>query len=263
MSLSLEQMERMAEELFQAESQRREISKFTDRFPGLDVEAAYQIQQLLIEKKMKSSHRIIGRKLGLTSYAKQRMMGVFEPTYGTLLEDMIVEEEQPVVYSELIHPKAEPEIAFVLGNDIEGPAVTGVQVMAATKYVLPALEIIDSRYENFRFTLPDVVADNSSSSRLILGGKVTKISDVNISLLGMVLYKNGQMITTGAGAAVLGHPATAIAWLAKKLYQHGQKLRKGDIVLSGAITGAIDIVHGDRVEAKFESLGSVSVRCVD
>ena len=246
-----------------AEKEREELIRLTEDYPEFTVEDGYVVQEQLISRRIDEGNRVVGYKLGLTSKPKQEMMGVHEPTYGVLLDYMQLEEGEPVRYSELIHPKAEPEIAFYLNEDIEGPAVTGADVLAATKYVFPAIEIIDSRYKDFKFTLADVVADNSSSSRFILGGRPCKASDVDLSLMGMVMNKNGEIETTGAGAAVLGHPATAIAWLVKKLYHRGDKLRKGQIILSGAITAAITIKPGDVVQANFEKLGSVTVRCTE
>jgi 2-oxo-3-hexenedioate decarboxylase len=246
-----------------AEKEREEIIRLTEDYPDFTVEDGYVVQEQLIQRRIAEGHKITGYKLGLTSKPKQEMMGVHEPSYGVLLDYMQLEEGEPVRISELIHPKAEPEIAFYLNEDLEGPSVTGVDVLAATKYVFPAIEIIDSRYKDFKFTLPDVVADNSSSARYILGGRPCKISDVDLSLMGMVMTKNGEIETTGAGAAVLGHPATAIAWFVNKLHERGEKLRKGQVILSGAITGAVTIKPGDVVQANFEKLGSVTVRCVE
>ncbi|MDM5196702.1 fumarylacetoacetate hydrolase family protein [Fictibacillus enclensis] len=260
-SLTADQIEQLAVLCKDAEEQAHEITKLTDEFPNLSVDEAYAVQQKLIHLKQAEGKKVIGRKLGLTSVAKQQMMGVHEPTYGTLFDYMMLSETEPVDLSSLIHPKAEPEIAFYMGEHLEGSNVTGIQVLSATKYVMPAIEIIDSRYKDFRFTLPDVVADNSSSSRVVLGGKATRVEEIDLSLLGVVFYKNGNLESTGAGAAVLGHPATAVAWLVNKLYLQGEKLRKGDLVLSGAITGAYSIQPGDHVDVRIEKLGNVTIHC--
>ncbi|BAU28279.1 2-oxo-3-hexenedioate decarboxylase [Aneurinibacillus soli] len=261
MSLTPEQLEQCVDIVEHGEAERQEIDRLTEQYPNLTMEEAYDIQQRLIARKQEQGQRVLGRKLGLTSRAKQQMMGVHEPTYGTLVDYMLINEGEPVCYSELIHPKAEPEIAFYLKEDLEGPAVTGAQVLAATEYVFPALEIIDSRYRDFKFTLVDVIADNSSSARYVLGGKPSRVTDLDLSLMGMVFYKNGEIVDTAAGAAVLGHPATAVAWLVRKLHERGEKLCKGDVVLSGALTGAIDFRPGDIVQAHFEKLGSVTLTC--
>lgn len=245
------------------EKEREEIIRLTEDYPDFTVEEGYLVQDQLIARRVAEGKRVVGYKLGLTSVAKQQMMGVHEPTYGVLLDYMQLEEAEPVRNSELIHPKAEPEIAFYLNEDLEGSSVTAAQVLAATRFIFPAIEIIDSRYKDFKFTLADVVADNSSSSRFILGGRPCKPEDLDLSLMGLVMTKNGEIETTGAGAAVLGNPATAIAWLVKKLHERGEKLFKGQVILSGAITAAIAIQPGDVVQASFEKLGSVTVRCVE
>ncbi|HBI04492.1 MAG TPA: 4-oxalocrotonate decarboxylase [Paenibacillaceae bacterium] len=247
----------------QAEKERKEIIRLTEDYPELTVEEGYFIQEQLIARRVAEGNRVVGYKLGLTSKAKQEMIGVYEPSYGVLLDYMQLEEGDPVPYSELIHPRAEPEIAFFLQEDLQGPKVSGVDVLAATKFIFPAIEIIDSRFQNFKLTLPDGIADNSSSARFILGGRPFKISDVDLSLMGMVMTKNGEVETTGAGAAVLGHPASAVAWLANKLHERGEKLNKGQIILSGGITAAIEIKPGDIIQARFDKLGSVTVKCSD
>jgi 2-oxo-3-hexenedioate decarboxylase len=164
-----------------------------------------------------------------------------------------------LVYDELIHPRVEAEIAFVLGEDLEGPGVTGAQALKATRYVLPALEFVDSRYENFKFTLPDVVADNTSASRFVLGSKLTAPEDLDLDLIGVTLQINGEIRGLGAGAAVLGHPANSVAMLANMLIRKGEELKAGDVVLTGGITEAIRVEPGDVVTAKLDQLGDVSV----
>lgn len=243
------------------EKEREEIIRLTEDYPELTVEDGYLIQEQLITRRIAEGNRVVGYKLGLTSKAKQEMIGVYEPSYGVLLDYMQLEEGDPVPYSELIHPRAEPEIAFFLKEDLQGPSVSGVDVLGATKFIFPAIEIIDSRYKNFKLTLSDGVADNSSSARFTLGGRPFKVSDVDLSLMGMVMTKNGEVETTGAGAAVLGHPASAVAWLANKLHKRGEKLRKGQVILSGGITTAIEIKPGDIIQARFDKLGSVTVKC--
>ncbi|MFX3624299.1 MAG: 2-keto-4-pentenoate hydratase [Ectobacillus sp.] len=246
--------------LYAAERDGRAVAKFTDDFPDLDAKTAYAIQERLIEIKCKEENTTItGYKLGLTSKAKQEMMGVHEPTYGVLLENMQVEDAAPISLSGFIHPKIEPEIAFIFHKELKGP-VSVPEVLAATAYVAPALEMIDSRYENFRFTLTDVIADNSSSSRFIIGETFTVPSKVNLKLCGMVFKKNGEIVDTGAGAAVMGHPARAIAWMINKLTARGQTIKPGDVVLSGALCGAVTAQHKDLFTVSIDGLGSVSAR---
>jgi 2-oxo-3-hexenedioate decarboxylase len=249
----------IADYLVAAEVEKREVVKVTKTFkPDLTVEEAYQVQELLVQRKVDEGHRIIGPKMGLTSKAKWDQMGVSEPIYGYVFDYMLVNNGGVLPFSDLIHPKVEAEIAFLIGEDIQGPGITGAQVLAKTEYVLPALEIIDSRYENFNFTLPDVVADNASTSRVVFGNALRKPGEFDLELIGATLSINGQIKELGAGAAVLGHPANAIAVLANMLARKGEKIKKGDIILSGALTSAVMLNIGDFVSGKFDGLGEVT-----
>ncbi|MGG2093768.1 fumarylacetoacetate hydrolase family protein [Bacillus sp. S13(2024)] len=247
--------------LLSAEKERREVVKITDKYPDLTFEEAYVLQEKLIQRKEQEGARRIGLKLGLTSKAKQQMMGVHEAIYGYLTDDMLALEWEPIDFNRLIHPKAEPEIAFFINEDLQGTNITAADVLRVTQYVAPAIEIIDSRYLNFKFTLADVIADNCSSSRFIVGNKWLSPAGLDLANLGMVMSKNGEVATVGASAAVLGHPATSVAWAVNKLGEIGKGLKKGDIVLSGAISEAISFQPGDSIFAQFAELGSVSFTC--
>ncbi|MDQ0201430.1 2-keto-4-pentenoate hydratase [Neobacillus ginsengisoli] len=247
--------------LLTAEKEKREVEKITTRYPSLTVEQAYEIQEKLIERKEKEGLRRVGVKLGLTSKAKQEMMGVHEAIYGYLLDDMLSPEWEPIPFGGFIHPKAEPEIAFLIDEDIQGTSVTADDILAVTKYIAPAIEIIDSRYLDFKFTLADVVADNCSSSKFIVGNKWVSPEALDLKEIGVYLSKNSEVVTVGTSAAVLGHPATAVAWAVNKLGETGRGLKKGDIVLSGAISEAISFQPGDTIVAQFAELGSVSFSC--
>lgn len=249
----------LANYLVAAEVEKREVVKVTANLkPDLTVDEAYLVQQELVNIKLGEGKRIIGPKMGLTSQAKMKQMNVNEPIYGYVFDYMLIDNGGNVPLQELIHPKVEAEIAFIIGEDIEGPGVTGAQVLAKTKYVLPALEIIDSRYENFNFTLADVVADNASTSRVVFGTSLKKPEQFELDLIGATLRINGEIKELGAGAAVLGHPANAIAMLANMLARKGEKVRKGDVILSGALTGAVMLKNGDFVSGKFDGLGEVT-----
>ncbi|MGG0277041.1 2-keto-4-pentenoate hydratase [Bacillus rhizoplanae] len=247
--------------LLSAEKERREVVKITDKYPNLTFEEAYVLQEKLIQRKEQEGARRIGLKLGLTSKAKQQMMGVHEAIYGYLTDDMLALEWEPIDFNQLIHPKAEPEIAFFINEDLQGTNITAADVLRVTQYVAPAIEIIDSRYLNFKFTLADVIADNCSSARFIVGNKWLSPAGLDLANLGMVMSKNGEVATVGASAAVLGHPATSVAWAVNKLGEIGKGLRKGDIVLSGAISEAISFQPGDSIFTQFAELGSVSFTC--
>ncbi|GAB6987995.1 2-keto-4-pentenoate hydratase [Paenibacillus pini] len=262
MALTQEMQQDIVQYLLDAEQERREVLKVTENYPELTMEKAYDVQQLLIQRKIEGGTRSIGYKLGLTSKAKQEMMGVYEAIYGELTSDMLALEWEPVNSKDLIHPKAEPEIAFFIGEDLQGTNITGEDVIRATQYVAAAIEVIDSRYLDFKFTLPDVVADNCSSAKFLIGSKMVPVCDVDLPELGVVMTKNSQVVTTGAGAAVLGDPAVSVAWAVNKLGERGLGLRKGDVVLSGAITEAIAFEPGDTIQAQFAHLGSVTLSCV-
>ncbi|AJO20409.1 2-hydroxyhexa-2,4-dienoate hydratase [Bacillus paralicheniformis] len=244
--------------LYLAETEKREVERITKDYPELTVEEAYAIQEELIQLKLWDGNGIIGPKMGLTSRAKMEQMNVEEPIYGYIFEDMIVPNGGSIRMNELIHPKVEAEIAFVLGKDIEGPGVTKEKVLEAVAELIPVLEVIDSRYENFSFTLPDVIADNASSSRVVLGEKVKMPDHFKLDEAKVSLVINGEVKEQGTGAAVVGHPANSAAMLANMLSRKKQKLAAGSIILTGGVTGAVMLQPGDRVSAQVEGLGDVS-----
>ncbi|RID88428.1 4-oxalocrotonate decarboxylase [Peribacillus asahii] len=251
-------IDQIADELYRAEKEKTSVNKFVERFPKLDEALAYKVQDRLIELKCEVENtKRVGRKLGLTSKAKQEMMGVHEPSYGVLLGSMQVFEGEPISISPFIHAKVEPEIAFIFDKEVKGPSVTVADILAATAYIAPALEIIDSRFQGFSFTLPDAVADNSSSSRFMIGERFYKPDQFNLQLMGMVFRKNGEVLATGAGAAVMGHPARAIAWMANRLHKIGQSIQPGEVVLSGSLSGAATIAPGDHFSVSFDGIGSL------
>lgn len=248
--------------LLEAEAARKAIGLLTGEFPDLDLASGYQIQGELAARKVAAGDPVVGRKTGLTSKSKQVQMAVNEPIHGVLFASNILPE--PVVsVSRFIHPRMEPELALLLGADLTGPCVTPAHVYAATQCIFPALEVIDSRYDNFRFTLADVVADNASTAGVVLGAQPYAPGSADLGLMGVVMEKNGQVVATGAGAAVLGHPLIAVAWMANALLARGERLRAGDVILCGAVTAAFAVEPGDVVTAHFSGLGSVSARVTE
>ncbi|KRF67257.1 2-keto-4-pentenoate hydratase [Bacillus sp. Soil768D1] len=248
-----------ANELLKAEGTRQAIAALTDRDDHLTVEDAYHIQLETVNLKLAKGRKVIGKKVGLTSVAMQKMLNVNEPDYGHLLDDMRVENGATVKIESMISPKIEAEIGFVLAADLVGPNITYLDVMMATKYVVPTLEIIDSRVKDWKIKLIDTVADNGSSAKVVVGEKLTALYEVDLRTNSMVLFKNDELLATGAGAAALGHPAHAIAWLANKLHEFGITLKKDELILPGALSGAVSVSAGDTIEAKFGVLGSVTV----
>lgn len=262
MSLDKATIEKLAKHCEDAELNASEITKITDDYPDMTYEDAYDIQWTARKAKEARGHKIVGMKMGLTSQAKMKQMGVPNPCYGYLADYFAYGDGAEIKIDELIHPKVEAEIAFVLKNDLIGPGCHIGDVLAATDFVMPAVEIIDSRYKDFKFDLKSVIADNSSSSRYVTGGRMRDIKDLDLKTLGVVMEINGEVVQLGAGAAVLGHPATAIAMLANMLSERGEKLKAGEYILSGAITEAVSVKKGDNVTVKFQDLGSLSFRFV-
>ena len=250
----------LADMLLTAEAARKPISPLTETDPGITVDQAYRVQLRIVEMKKSAGQVVAGKKIGLTSLAMQSMLGVKEPDYGHILNGMVVMEGEKIPSADLIAPRMEGEIAFVLKEDLRGPGVTLTEVIRCTEGVLPALEIIDSRVRDWKIKLPDTVADNASSARIVLGGVLTPLPAIDLRTVGMVMEKNGDVLATAAGAAVLGHPANAVAWLANKLAAYGILLRKGEVILSGALTAAAPITAGDFFRADFGPLGDVKIK---
>jgi 2-keto-4-pentenoate hydratase len=251
---------KFSEHLEQAVLRGRGVEPLTSLDPELTVEEAYQVQLATINKKVKAGSRIVGKKIGLTSLAMQKLLGVDQPDYGHLLDDMVVENGGTIPFQRVLQPRVEGEIAFVLKKDLIGPRVSTLDVLLATDYVLPALEIVDSRVADWKIKLQDTVADNASSGLYVLGGKPVKVDEVDLTHVGMVLYKNGEMVNTGVGAAALGNPATCVAWLANKLFEFGITLKAGEVILSGALSAAVNAEPGDYFSARLAHLGEVSVQ---
>lgn len=254
----IKMIQEAANQLLKAEITRQAISPLTETFPNMTIEDAYAIQLAQIERKVRNGSVIIGKKIGLTSKAMQEMFQVAEPDYGHLLDHMLHIDGDMICLDSFLQPKLEFEIAFMLKEDLQGPGVDIVDVLNATDYIAPAFEVIDSRISDWKIKFADTVADNGSSARVIIGGNPTPIVEVNLANLGMVVYKNGRYLDSAAGAAVLGNPVRAVAWLANALGNYGISLHKGEIILSGALTAAVPIEDGDTFTADFSHIGSVS-----
>jgi len=253
----------VAGELDRARRTATPIPPLSERCPGLAVADAYRIQLAGVELRTAGGAVTRGHKVGLTSYAMQRQLGVQQPDYGALLDDMILPDGAVLPSGELINPRIEPEIAFLLGDDLAGPGVTVAHARAAVQLVVPALEVIDSRIRDWRITLPDTIADNASSGLVVLGVQPLPLYGRSLRLTGCVLRRNGEIVGTGAGGAVLGDPLAALAWLANTLATWGRGLSAGDLVLPGACTAAVPAAPGDVFTATFAGLGCVTARVAD
>lgn len=259
MALNQQTIEQLAEYLENCQLQAKDTPKITDTHPDMDWDDAYAIQDTILQRKLSRGARIVGLKAGLTSHAKMRQMGVTDPVFGFLVDEYIVNEGDTVNTAELIHPKVEPEIAFVMKHALKGPGCHIGAVLAATDFVMPGIEVIDSRYRDFKFDLKSVVADNTSAARFVVGGQAVRPEQVDLRTVGVVLEKNGQPVALGAGAAVLGHPAAAIAMLANHLGRRGQEIPAGSLILSGGVTEAVAVNAGDNVTLRVQGMGSVSL----
>lgn len=256
-------LEELARELLAAERSGVPVEALTDRFPELSLPDAYAIQLAMVKAWTDSGHMVVGKKIGLTSRAMQEMFGLKEPDYGHILDRSIVSEGEPISMSRLIEPRVESEICFLLKDELEGPGVTVASVLAATLGVMPALEIIDSRIKDWKIKVEDSIADNASNALIVLGGKLTPIANLDLRTTGMVLERNGEKVATAAGAAVLGNPARAVAWLANTLSEYHSGLRAGEFVMSGSLSAAVPAKADLSFSAAFDHLGTVTARFVD
>lgn len=239
-----------------SEAERVAIPPLSEKDDTLTVDDAYAIQLYNVERVVEQGYSISGKKIGLTSPGIQRQLGVSEPDYGHLFESMHCPDGN-IPTDALIAPKIEGEVAFVLKSDLSGGQVTVGDVERATDYVVAAFEIVDSRVADWKIKLVDTISDNASSGRYVLGGKQVKLSDIDLPAVGMKLYKNGDMAAEGTGAAVLGNPCAAVAWLANRLWGYGVTLKAGEVILSGAFSAAPVAAKGDVFAASFTGLGEV------
>ena len=261
-TLDQETIEKLAEHLENAELQAYEVTKITDDYPNMTFTDATDVQWEIRRRKMSRGHKVVGMKMGLTSWAKMKQMGVEMPCYGFLADYFSLPDGAQVPFDELIHPKVEAEIAFVTNKELSGKNLTVEEVLAATELVVPAVEIIDSRYKDFKFDLTSVQADNSSSTRFVVGSHAAKPEDFDWSTLGVVMQKNGEIIELGAGAAVLDHPAASVAMLATMLAERDEVIPAGTFIMTGGITAAVLVERGDSIVVRYQGLGTVTMKFV-
>lgn len=248
--------------LWEASATGVPIAPLTQRF-ALTPEDAYEVQLINVAKRLADGAQIVGHKIGLTSDAMQTMLGVSEPDYGHLFDDTVHNSGGRISIASFLQPRVEIEIAFVLRDRLEGPGVTAADVLRCTDYVLPSLEVVDSRIADWRLTLADTVADNASCGAVVLGLDRHPARGVDLSAVEGSLYCNGELREQGLGSAVLGDPALAVAWLANKLAEFGSALEAGELVMPGSCTRMIPVVAGDVVRAEFSGLGPVEIEFTD
>lgn len=257
-------IEKYGNELYEALKSNTTIEPITSRESDITIEDAYAIQDVFIQRRIKDDGvKIIGKKIGVTSKVVMDMLGVHQPDFGYLLSDMIYSDGDEInVSTGMIQPKAEGEIAFVLKEDLQGPGVTTADVLRATKFVMPCFEIVDSRIKDWKIKVQDTVADNASCGYIVFGGQGVDPRDVDLRTCGMTLEANGELLHTGAGAAALGSPVNAVAWLANTLGSFGVGLKAGEVILSGALCAMVAIKPNDNMTINVGGIGSASCRFV-
>jgi 2-oxo-hept-3-ene-1,7-dioate hydratase len=266
--LDLSTIRSLARELHASERSREQIEHFSKRHPAMAIEDSYAVQRAWVELKLGEGRVIKGHKIGLTSRTMQIASQITEPDYGALLDDMFLRDGSDIPCARFILPRVEVELAFVLARELRGPGVTLFDVLKATDYVVPALEIIDARIEQFdrHSKAPrkviDTIADNAANAGVVMGGRPVKPDALDLRWCGALLYKNGVIEESGLAAAVLNHPANGVAWLADKLAAHDEGLKAGEVVLAGSFTRPVAAAAGDVFHADYGKLGSIAVRFV-
>ncbi len=255
-------IEQLGTELYQALVDAKTVRPLTERHPEITIEDAYLIQQQLMKMRLRAGEHVIGKKIGVTSKAVMNMLGVYQPDFGYLTDGMVYNEGQAIPMSRLIQPKAEGEIAFILKKTLKGPGISSADVLAATEGVMACFEIVDSRIQDWKIKIQDTVADNASCGVFVLGDRLVDPRDVDLNTCGMVLEKNGDIVATGAGAAALGAPANAVAWLANTLGRLGIALEAGEVVMSGSLAIMVPVAAGDNLRVTIGGIGSCSVRFI-
>lgn len=261
MPLSRAEIAQHAEALYAARLQAKAISPLVEMSPEISLLDAYKISEMNIRRRIDDEKtRLVGKKVGLTSRAVQKQLGVDQPDFGYLTANMNVALGESVSLAKLIQPRVEGEVAFVLKRDLAGPGLTAAQVIKATDFVLPCIEIIDSRVKDWKIKVQDTVADNASSALFVLGAQPRRLGDTDLRMAGMCLRKNGEVESTGMGMACLEHPINAVLWLANTMGALGEKLKAGDIILSGAYGPVVPVGKGDAIEVEISGLGVVNCR---
>ncbi len=254
------QIAEIADDLFEADRSRTTIPRLTARHPEMTVDDAYAVQSLWKERGIAAGRRLVGRKIGLTSKVMQVATGITEPDYGVIFHDMVYENGSSIPFDSFSNVRIEVELAFVLGKPLEGPNCTLFDVLNATDYVIPALEILSSRLEMPGRTIVDTISDNAAMGGMVMGGNPVKIGDVDLRWVSALLYRNQTIEESGVAAAVLNHPAAGVYWLANKLAQHGTRLEAGEIILAGSFTRPMWVEKGDTIHADYAQLGAITCR---
>lgn len=255
-----ELIQRYGDELYECWRTRRTVAPLLQRESSITLDDAYRIQSRYVDRRLKAGETIVGKKIGVTSKPVQDFLGVFQPDFGQLTSGMVYAEGDDIDLDTLIQPKAEAELAFVLKRDLVGPGITAIDVLRATDYVAPCFEIVDSRITDWKIRIQDTVADNASCGVFVIGEAKGDPRKLDLTLAGMVLDKNGELFSTGAGAAVQGSPVNAVVWLANTLGELGLPFRAGEVILSGSQSALVPVVDGDELVCTVGGLGQCRVR---
>ncbi|MDQ8919785.1 2-oxo-hepta-3-ene-1,7-dioic acid hydratase [Acinetobacter baumannii] len=261
-------IQELAIQLDEAEKTGQQIRQFSLQYPEITIDDAYAIQKAWVEHKIAEGRKLVGHKIGLTSRAMQVSSNITEPDYGALLDDMVFEEGSDIPMSRFIVPRVEVELAFILDKPLSGPNCTIFDVLDATRYVIPTIEIIDARLHNvdpetqITRKVFDTISDNAANAGIVMGGRPIKPDDLDLRRVSAVLYRNGVIEESGVAAAVLNHPAKGVAWLANKLHPHGVTLQPGQIILGGSFTRPVAARAGDTFHIDYDQLGSIAFRFV-
>jgi 2-oxopent-4-enoate/cis-2-oxohex-4-enoate hydratase len=261
-NLTDSQIDALGAELFKALQTAQAVEPLTNRHPDISIADAYAIQERMVARRLAAGEKIIGKKIGVTSRPVMSMLGVHQPDFGQLTDGMVLNSGDSIEIAGMIAPKAEGELAFVLKRDLVGPGITVADVLSATKGVIACFEIVDSRIRDWKIKIQDTVADNASCGVLVLSDRLVPLEQIDLPLCGMLLEKNGEIVATGAGAATMGSPAVAVAWLANTLGRLGIPLKAGEIILSGSLAAMIPVAAGDNLRVAIGGVGSCSVRFV-
>lgn len=256
--LANETIRSIADELAAAERDRTTIPLVTSRNPGMTVDDSYAVQNVWSSRRLADGHRLVGHKIGLTSKVMQQATGIDEPDYGTIFDDLVHPSGAVIPFDAYSNVRIEVELAFVLEKPLTGPDCTLDEVLAATAYVVPALEILSSRIEMTGRTIVDTIADNAAMGGMVVGDTHAGVDDVDLTWVAAVLRRNGTIEESGVAAAVLDHPATGVAWLANKLHAHGTRLEAGEIILAGSFTRPVWVSRGDTIVADYRELGTIT-----
>ncbi|MDF2180542.1 2-oxopent-4-enoate hydratase [Neptuniibacter sp. CAU 1671] len=257
--MDINRIQQFGDKLYEAFVARSTIAPLTEQVPDITLEEAYAIQLRYIERRLQAGETIVGKKIGVTSKAVQQFLGVYQPDFGQLTSNMVFANGADIDLGGLIQPKAEAELAFVLKEDLNGPGITAMDVIRATDYVVPCFEIVDSRITDWKIKIQDTVADNASCGVYVLGDERGDPRKLDLTLAGMVLEKNGELYSTGVGAAVQGSPVNAVAWLANTLGTLGIPFKAGEVILSGSQSQLVPVKDGDELVCTIGGLGSCRV----